>query len=45
MLAVDYYQHVPDLFFLTQKGAEVLVAARDLDLHEMLTGSRASAPT
>lgn len=38
MLAVDYYQREPDLFFLTEQGAEVLVAAKGLGLDEILYG-------
>ena len=38
MLAVDYYQREADLFFLTDKGAEVLVAARGLELSEIIYG-------
>lgn len=38
MLAVDYYQREPDLFFLTEQGAEVLAAARGLGLDEILYG-------
>jgi hypothetical protein len=38
MLAVDYYQREPDLFFLTEQGAEVLAAAKGLGLEEILYG-------
>jgi hypothetical protein len=36
MLAVDYYQREPDLFFLTEQGAEVLAAAKGLGIDEIL---------
>ncbi|HEY0770295.1 MAG TPA: replication-relaxation family protein, partial [Sphingobacteriaceae bacterium] len=38
MLAVDYYQREPDLFFLTEQGAEVLAAAKGLGLEDILYG-------
>jgi hypothetical protein len=38
MLAVDSYQREPDLFFLTERGAEVLATTKGLDLDEILYG-------
>jgi hypothetical protein len=38
LLAVDYYQREPDLFFLTEQGAEVVAAARGMELDEILYG-------
>jgi hypothetical protein len=38
MLAVDYYQREPDLFFLTEKGAEVVAAARGIEVEQLHYG-------